>query len=474
MANLFSTMRSAAMALDAFQRVASASQNNVSNSSTPGYARQRVMLAARAYDADQNLSGGVTVQRVQSSRDEFAEQTVRQQTSDLAAAEEKAQRLSILEGNFDLSDTASIAARMDEMYAAANAWSVAPQGITEKTNFIVSAKNVAASFRKMTQALQQAGGDAEVRMKSVLTRIGDLAERVRQHNVEVYAGGMSAAGSMTTVHADLEELAQFVDYQALWHNDGSVTLLVGKQTALVSGMHRYNFSIASDPTAPDPGLEGAIPRVRVIDEAGADVTRTFTSGEFGALLDVRNNTIPGLAGSVTQPGDLNRLAKAFADRVNEIFAEGLSDPSTAVKIFTYSGLGSAAQSIAVPDSVTTGVLTADNPAAAGPKANARALAVAALANPSKSSDKIDGLSYVSFFGTISSAVGRAANEATAFTESRRQLHAQALSAREQISGVSLDEEAIQLVSIQRAYQATSRMITILDELTRMAVNIGRE
>jgi flagellar hook-associated protein 1 FlgK len=50
---------------------------------------------------------------------------------------------------------------------------------------------------------------------------------------------------------------------------------------------------------------------------------------------------------------------------------------------------------------------------------------------------------------------------------------QAQNLREQISGVSLDEEAIRLVEYQRAYQASARMVTVLSELTEMAVNLGR-
>jgi flagellar hook-associated protein FlgK len=35
------------------------------------------------------------------------------------------------------------------------------------------------------------------------------------------------------------------------------------------------------------------------------------------------------------------------------------------------------------------------------------------------------------------------------------------------------EEAVALVQFQRAYQATARMVSVLDEISKMAVNIGR-
>ncbi|MEJ7607202.1 MAG: flagellar basal body rod C-terminal domain-containing protein [Bryobacteraceae bacterium] len=51
--------------------------------------------------------------------------------------------------------------------------------------------------------------------------------------------------------------------------------------------------------------------------------------------------------------------------------------------------------------------------------------------------------------------------------------AQARSLRSEASGVSLDEEAVKLIEFQRAYQASARMVSILDEMTQIAVNIGR-
>jgi flagellar hook-associated protein 1 FlgK len=43
--------------------------------------------------------------------------------------------------------------------------------------------------------------------------------------------------------------------------------------------------------------------------------------------------------------------------------------------------------------------------------------------------------------------------------------------RQQYSGVSLDEEASILLQFQQAYQANSRFITVLDQLTQATIDI---
>ena len=46
--------------------------------------------------------------------------------------------------------------------------------------------------------------------------------------------------------------------------------------------------------------------------------------------------------------------------------------------------------------------------------------------------------------------------------------------RESMSGVSLDEEAAELMKFQRAYQASARVISVIDQMLDIVVNsMGR-
>jgi flagellar hook-associated protein 1 FlgK len=120
-----------------------------------------------------------------------------------------------------------------------------------------------------------------------------------------------------------------------------------------------------------------------------------------------------------------------------------------------------------------GLLEATDKTADPPRSNGIPLDLAALARPADAADMIDGTSYVGFFGGLSADAGRRLSNSRQERDSREQLTAQARNFREELSGVSLDEEAIRLVEFQRAYQATARMVTALNEITEMAVNLGR-
>ena len=47
------------------------------------------------------------------------------------------------------------------------------------------------------------------------------------------------------------------------------------------------------------------------------------------------------------------------------------------------------------------------------------------------------------------------------------------SRRDAISGVSLDEEAVELIRYQRAYEAAARFMQVLNEVTEVTLSIGR-
>ncbi len=141
-------------------------------------------------------------------------------------------------------------------------------------------------------------------------------------------------------------------------------------------------------------------------------------------------------------------------------------------MFTYDGADATgiAQSLAVDASITPDQLAAISP---GPPeiSNGVPLALAQLSNPQDSADEISGVSYVSFYGAMAARTGSQLQNATDEQAVQQSAVAQAQNLRQQASGVDLDQEAISLVEFQRAYEANSRLVTILDQITEDAINM---
>jgi flagellar hook-associated protein 1 FlgK len=186
--------------------------------------------------------------------------------------------------------------------------------------------------------------------------------------------------------------------------------------------------------------------------------------------------LPSYLGDAYQAGDLNIMAKKFADRVNELLQSGyVSDedpPVQGVALFQYDTANDtkAAESLKIDENVTPNQLGSIDP---GPPYvfNGIPLALAALAAPQKDADRIGGASFSAFYGALAARAGSALNEAKDQLEVRQGTVAQAKNLREDLSGVSLDQEATVLIQFQRAYEANSRFITVLNQLTETAINI---
>jgi flagellar hook-associated protein 1 FlgK len=83
MSNLMTSMATAGNALDVYQQALTVVQNNITNSTTPGYATQSLNLVAQPLDVAGGLAGGVAAQGLESARDEYAEEEVRRQLQSL-------------------------------------------------------------------------------------------------------------------------------------------------------------------------------------------------------------------------------------------------------------------------------------------------------------------------------------------------------------------------------------------------------
>jgi flagellar hook-associated protein 1 FlgK len=165
---------------------------------------------------------------------------------------------------------------------------------------------------------------------------------------------------------------------------------------------------------------------------------------------------------------LDTLAQTLADQVNGALANGLTltnDPP-AQPLFTYDA------NIGVASTLTLSSITAPELAAASataPGGNGNAVALEALSR----APQINGLTFTGYYGAFAARLGRELESARQSESTTQTLLDQAENFRQQVTGVSLDEEAAQLIQFQRAYQAVAQMFRTVNELTESVVNLLR-
>jgi flagellar hook-associated protein 1 FlgK len=184
--------------------------------------------------------------------------------------------------------------------------------------------------------------------------------------------------------------------------------------------------------------------------------------------------LDGILGDSQQQGTLNQLAQGMADTVNQILASGTvstaAGAASGTALFTYdnSNPATVASTLALNTAITPDQLAAVD---ASGNSNGNANALAALEDPTGKQGVIGGMSYIEYFGQIAANAGQQNQTATANEQTQQQVAAQATTLRDQVSGVSLDQEASAVLQFQQAYQATAQVLTVLDNLGEDLMNL---
>ncbi|MDX1980426.1 MAG: flagellar hook-associated protein FlgK [Bryobacteraceae bacterium] len=453
MGGIFGSLISTSGALRAYDKSLSVIQNNVANVHTPGYVRQRLQLLPQNFSTKLELSGGVAAGALLSSRDAYIERAVWRQNSLSGRQSQTSLDLGQIEPVFQIGEGAGIPGSLNQFFNSVSSWSVNPNDPVARQVVLDRASATARSFNSAANALGEAQSNADRDIRDTVDAINDLAGQIRDINAERRTDRrkLEDPALEARVHATLEELSQYVDFNAIEQPDGSFTVLFGGQTPLVQGDRQTE--LRADFSNPEPAI---------VDDQGNDVTGQFSEGSLKGLLDTRNEKIPGYL------SDLNRLAETFADRVNEVLGGGLdaNASSPLVDLFTYDSGPGAAFTLGVT-AIAPSELAAADPGAPG--GNGNALRLGELAN----STEIDDVSFQQFYGRLAAKAGRDLRDARDSAGLQEQLVTQVRELRQENSAVSLDEEAARLVEAQRAYQANAQLFQVLNTLTDTLLGILR-
>jgi flagellar hook-associated protein 1 len=451
MGTLSTSLINSANALQVYSDALDVIQNNVTNANTPGYVEQTPTLVAQPFDLTTGAPGGVGLGPTQSSRNQYAEQNVRTEQTAYSYDQQQVSDLSTAQNYFSLSTTSGIGPDISSLFNSFSALSVTPNDTVARQTVLNDATTVAQDFNDAASGLLSQANNLQQATTSTITAInqlgGTIAELNSQHSLD--STGQVDAGVDAQLNSSLDQLSQYVNFSVLQQPDGEISVYLGGQTPLVLGQQSY-------------AIQGdfSTPQTAILSSSGTDITDQLTGGQLGAQLNDSNNVLPSYVSG------LNTLAQTLADQVNGALNQGIDENGAAptTNLFSYDATTGAALTLAVNP------LTPDQIAAATPGApggNGNALAVAALAN----SQVVGGYTFAQAYGNLGGQVGSDLSTAQNNSTTDQSLLSQAQSLRQQVSGVSLDSEAVNLMQYERSYDAISKMLGVLTSLTLDVVNL---
>jgi flagellar hook-associated protein 1 FlgK len=195
-----------------------------------------------------------------------------------------------------------------------------------------------------------------------------------------------------------------------------------------------------------------------LNGVGADTTLANLAAQLDA--------VDGITAQVTADGELQITSDA--PEITFAFAHDTSGALAALGLNTFfTGTGSKTIGISQVLRDDARKLAMSSGGVAADTQNGLALAnllTAPLASR-------DGASLAALYDRITNDVAQSAQTARAATDGFRTFQ-QALDAQHQaITGVNLDEEAVRMITLQRAFQAAARVISTVDEMLEILVNL---
>jgi flagellar hook-associated protein 1 FlgK len=184
----------------------------------------------------------------------------------------------------------------------------------------------------------------------------------------------------------------------------------------------------------------------------------IAGGRIGGLVHLRDTVVPAYSAG------LDQLAFDVASAVNTVHQTGF-DANGAAGGAYFTALGAAAGAataleVAPAVAADSNLIAASGTGAIGDNATARALAALRDSKFARGGTA----TAVEAWGQLAYRIGTDLASARSANSAGEQVMQQLEQLRAQVSGVSMDEEAANLVRFQRAYEANARYFTTVNDL----------
>lgn len=445
----FSSLNTGLSAMRYQQVALDVASTNIANATTEGYVRRRVIgetvgpgAIPALWSRPSPIAAGVRATGIDRMVDPFLETRGRAEHGKQAYLDLQAGALARVETGLAEPGGNGVSAALAAFKSTLHDLVNAPGSDAARSQVLASANTVADAIRLQARNLSEETADQQSRLVVTVNEVNVVARELATTNHSIAAASLTASDTANLLDERdrlAMRLSELTGGTATVRSDGGMDVELNG-VSLVSGDTANELQIVS----------GGKPTAFAVSNGGGAVPGSL-GGQVGGIADLLDTKLPDYADG------LSAVAKQLADDLNTQHAAGYDRDGTAGgPLFSYDPTDVAGTiSVAITDPrklaassiATAGVLDAGN--------------ADKLVDAIKVDDAYQQL--VNGFGTIVASTRRLAANQQALTN-------QVDSAREQLAGVSLDEETVNMLTAQRAYEAAARVMTTVDSLLDTLIN----
>ncbi len=469
MPGLFHTLNIGSESLFASRQGVDTAGHNIANAQTEGFSRQRVNLENREPSETRGvvIGNGVFVKNITRAHDQFLEKQINDTNQDSGQSTARLESMKPLESIYSPELGNNLSSELDKFYNSLQDLSNFPEELPVRTSVRETAQSVINAFKNIDDSLKTQRADIDKRVGGEVFAANNMIQDIARLNVAIRAAETASSKEVPDLLDQqdkiLRELTQKMDISYYRGDGGMVTVRGPSETLLVDRGSAAKVDVQSN---------GGVLDVVVLDGAAFKptvVTHSNKKGRIAGMIEVRDSVIPNLLNSN------NQMASRFADSFNEVHRQGFGlkeyKESTGRDFFQYSGNPEeAAANLSIDMRI---------------QESANAISVAA--SPNAPGDNVVGNSlirlrdqklmgdanlsdyYANYVGIFGLDLVRTQQTKDADDTLVRNLSAR----RDSISGVSMDEEATNLLKWQANFTASSKVITTVDEMLETVLQMKR-
>jgi flagellar hook-associated protein 1 FlgK len=446
--------------------------HNISNANTKGFHRQRVLQHSNdPKDSGVGFIGrGTRVSRIERVNDSYLQKQIHHSERDLNNYSEKEATLMSLEDIFNEMDGDGLNRLMTRFFNEFRKLANDPDREATRESVREATQALVNDFHRIRQHVNEVRGQIDSKIEGYISEVNAHAENVKGLNLKIQKAeinGHDANDLRDKRDEAVRGIAQYFDIATYTNEDGGIQIDIKGVGPLVNGPLALKLK-AESTQANDRGKPEGSFDISTKGNANSNVTYLLKGGKLGALVEVRDDTLSRVLGR------LDDLAYNLTRSVNKIHREGFTRVG-AKQIDFFKELDSkdrASEFIQVSDDVKANVnniSTAANPNAPGD--NRIALAISGLQHVTL----LNGgeATMDDWYNSIISEVGVERSKNAEALGQQESIQGQLEKMRDQISGVSLDEETADLLKYQQVFDASAKVISVANELMDEVMNLKK-
>ena len=454
MPNIYGLLNIGRNSLMTQQKAIDITGNNIANVNTPGYSRQRLNMEQNQpvlYDDGQISTGVKANRKIQRIYDRFLSAQINGENEKLGRWGAQKEILEKAELMFDDASGYGLGEAMSQFWASWQDLTNNPSGRVERVTLLADSQNLTDTFNKLNYDLTELRKDADLSISTTVEQINPLTEQIADLNMkikEAEAGGHNANDYRDKRDLLVKNLSNLIDVHSFEDGDGYIHIYTANGKTLVDRSYSWDLETSDNGS----GYLG----VYWVDSQGVqdEITSTISGGKLKGWIEARDTIVPDYLNR------LDTLSNKIISQVNSQHRLGYSLDGTTTNQDFFTG--TTAVDMAVDSAVEADVnlIAAASTAATAPGDETNALAIANLQHGLF----LSGTTFDNYYGSIISDVGSNVVQSTTYHDHQETMLSTLENYREEVSGVSLDEEMVNLVQFQSAYQAAAKIINTVDEM----------